>query len=87
MESENGKLFLGGVSQETSEETLIDYFGKHGEIKECEILRDRATGKGRGFGFVTFTDQSVADEVLKHEHIILGRTVRPGYLSAFGIVH
>ncbi|PSS21207.1 Heterogeneous nuclear ribonucleoprotein like [Actinidia chinensis var. chinensis] len=75
METENGKLFVGGVSQETGEETLIDYFGKYGEIKECEILRDRATGKGRGFGFVTFTDQSVADEVLKHEHIILGRKV------------
>ncbi|KAL6963475.1 hypothetical protein U1Q18_012004 [Sarracenia purpurea var. burkii] len=75
MESEHGKLFVGGISQVTSEEALKDYFGKYGEVKECEILRERFTGKGRGFGFVTFADVSLVDKALQDEHVILGRPV------------
>ena len=76
MEGEPGKLFVGGIAQETTEETLKNYFGRYGGVKESKIIRDRNTGNGRGFGFVTFEDPSVANNVLRDKHVILRRTVR-----------
>ncbi|XP_057481486.1 heterogeneous nuclear ribonucleoprotein 1-like [Actinidia eriantha] len=75
MEGEPGKLFVGGISQETTEETLKNYFGRYGGVKESKIIRDRNTGNGRGFGFVTFEDPSVVNNVLRDKHVILRRTV------------
>ncbi|KAF5961136.1 hypothetical protein HYC85_002345 [Camellia sinensis] len=75
MESEHRKLFVGGISQETKEENLKEHFIKYGEVIESEIIRDRTTGNGRGFGFVTLADLSVVATVLQDEHIILGRKV------------
>ncbi|XP_059639658.1 heterogeneous nuclear ribonucleoprotein 1-like [Cornus florida] len=67
------KLFVGGVSQETTGETLKEYFSKYGQVREYEIIKDRNTGSGRGFGFISFTDPFVVDGVLQDEHIILGK--------------
>ncbi|KAF8410258.1 hypothetical protein HHK36_002783 [Tetracentron sinense] len=75
MDSDRGKLFVGGVSRETSEDALKDHFNKYGEVVESVIMRDRSTGNTRGFGFVQFSDPSVADKALQDKHVILGRTV------------
>ncbi|CAN1790328.1 Heterogeneous nuclear ribonucleoprotein 1 [Linum perenne] len=50
MESDLGKLFIGGISWDTDEERLNEYFTKYGEVVEAVIMRDRATGRARGFG-------------------------------------
>ncbi|CAN0878044.1 Heterogeneous nuclear ribonucleoprotein 1, partial [Linum grandiflorum] len=70
-----GKLFVGGLSWDTTEETFSNYFSKFGEITDAVIMLDRHSGRPRGFGFVTFSDSVVADRVLKQEHIIDDRTV------------
>ena len=44
-----------------SSETVRDYFAKYGAVANCELMLDRATGKSRGFGFVTFDDKEVRD--------------------------
>ncbi|KAJ1441290.1 RNA-binding domain superfamily [Sesbania bispinosa] len=75
MESDLGKLFIGGISWDTDEERLKEYFGKYGEVIEAVIMRDRATGRARGFGFVVFADPAVAERVIMDKHIIDGRTV------------
>lgn len=75
MDSERGKIFVGGISWETNEDTLKDHFNKFGEVVETVIMRDRGTGNARGFGFVLFSDPSVADQVLQEKHVILGRMV------------
>ncbi|KAL5178051.1 Heterogeneous nuclear ribonucleoprotein 1 [Glycine soja] len=75
MESDLGKLFIGGISWDTDEERLKEYFGKYGEVIETVIMRDRVTGRARGFGFVVFGDPSVAERVIMDKHIIDGRTV------------
>ena len=75
MESDLGKLFIGGISWDTDEERLKEYFGKYGEVIEAVIMRDRVTGRARGFGFVVFADPSVAERVIMDKHIIDGRTV------------
>ncbi|XP_054819557.1 heterogeneous nuclear ribonucleoprotein 1-like [Prosopis cineraria] len=75
MESDLGKLFIGGISWDTDEERLREYFGKYGEVIEAVIMRDRTTGRARGFGFVVFADPAVAERVILEKHMIDGRTV------------
>lgn len=75
MEMDSGKLFVGGISWETTEERLIDYFQTFGEVVEAVILKDRVTGRSRGFGFIVFASASVAERVLKGRHVIDGRAV------------
>ncbi|EPS59033.1 hypothetical protein M569_15778, partial [Genlisea aurea] len=75
MEMEQGKLFIGGISWDTNEDRLKEYFGAYGEVIEAVIMRDRATGRARGFGFIVFANPLVAERVVKEKHIIDGRTV------------
>ncbi|KAI9109065.1 hypothetical protein K1719_020020 [Acacia pycnantha] len=75
MQSDNGKLFIGGISWDTNEERLREYFGFFGEVVEAVIMKDRTTGRARGFGFVVFADPTVAERVIKEKHIIDGRMV------------
>lgn len=75
MDTDQGKLFIGGISWETTEEKLRDYFKAYGEVAETVIMKDRATGRARGFGFVIFADPAVADRVVNEKHTIDGRTV------------
>ncbi|KAJ4725217.1 heterogeneous nuclear ribonucleoprotein 1-like [Melia azedarach] len=75
MESDLGKLFIGGISWDTDEERLKEYFRRYGEVVEAVIMRDRATGRARGFGFVVFADPAVAERVIMDKHMIDGRTV------------
>ncbi|OAY41113.1 heterogeneous nuclear ribonucleoprotein 1 [Manihot esculenta] len=75
MEMELGKLFIGGISWDTNEDRLRQYFQTFGEVVEAVIMKDRATGRARGFGFVVFADPSVAERVVMEKHLIDGRNV------------
>ncbi|MBN3274916.1 MSI1H protein, partial [Polyodon spathula] len=51
-------------------EGLKEHFRKFGDVKECMVMRDPVTKRSRGFGFVTFVDQTGVDKVLaqpRHE--------------------
>ncbi|MEZ4449161.1 MAG: RNA-binding protein [Nannocystaceae bacterium] len=52
------KLFVGGLSWNTTDEGLRAAFSPFGEVVEAKIVTDRETGRSRGFGFVGFTDAS-----------------------------
>lgn len=75
MQSDSGKLFIGGISWDTNEERLKEYFSSFGEVIEAVILKDRTTGRARGFGFVVFADPAVAEIVITEKHNIDGRLV------------
>ncbi|KAF8401964.1 hypothetical protein HHK36_012915 [Tetracentron sinense] len=75
MDSDQGKLFIGGISWDTTEEKLSEYFGSYGEVSQTVIMRDKITGRPRGFGFVVFSDPSILDRVLQEKHTLDGRTV------------
>ncbi|GLT42116.1 hypothetical protein SLA2020_161360 [Shorea laevis] len=75
MDSDQGKLFIGGISWETGEDKLKEYFGHYGEVLQTVVMRDKITGRPRGFGFVVFADPEVLDTVLQDKHTIDGRTV------------
>ena len=75
MDSDQGKLFIGGISWETSEEKLGEYFTQYGDVLQTVVMKDKTTGRPRGFGFVVFAEPSVLDRVLQDTHTIDGRTV------------
>jgi len=76
MDSDKAKLFVGGISRETTEDTLKHHFTKYGDVLHSTISFDRTTRIPRGFGFVTFSDISSAHNALQDTHLILGRKVR-----------
>lgn len=72
---EPGKIFIGGISWDTDEERLREYFNTYGDVIEAVIMKDRNTGRARGFGFVVFADPAVAERVVREKHMIDGRIV------------
>ncbi|KAJ8043522.1 RNA-binding protein Musashi-like 2 [Holothuria leucospilota] len=73
-----GKMFVGGLSWNTSTDTLKDYFSKFGEVRECTIMREPESKRSRGFGFVTFVDPLAVDKVLQSgDHRVDDKKVDP----------
>jgi len=60
------KLFCGGVG-DTSDEDFRSYWQQYGELDDCAIVRD-ASGKSRGFGFVTFKEMAAVEWALSNPH-------------------
>lgn len=77
------KLFIGGLSWNTTNESLLDAFSKYGETTECKIVMDRDTGKSKGFGFVAFESQASADAGLEGmaNQMLDGRTIKVDYAT------
>lgn len=70
------KIFVGGVSQDTSSEEVKAYFNQFGKVEETVMLMDQQTKRHRGFGFVTFENEDVVDRVCEiHFHTIKNKKV------------
>ncbi|GER27630.1 RNA-binding protein [Striga asiatica] len=54
------KVFVGGLAWETHKDTMSNYFQQFGEILEAVVITDKATGRSKGYGFVTFRDADAA---------------------------
>jgi RNA recognition motif-containing protein len=59
----------------TISESLKDYFSQFGEVSECTVMRDGASGRSRGFGFLTFKDPKCVNTVMVKEHFLDGKIV------------
>jgi cold-inducible RNA-binding protein len=72
------KLFVGGLSWGTNDESLRAAFEAFGEVTEAKVISDRDTGRSRGFGFVTFADDADGEKAIKEMdgQEIDGRSVR-----------
>ena len=70
---ENRKLVILGLPWQTDEEGLQQYFSQFGALEEAVIMKDRLTGKSRGFGFVTFLHHNDAQQVAVTDHQVDGR--------------
>ena len=68
----DNKLFVGNLSFNTTENDLQDMFAAHGSVTEANLMMDRATGRPRGFGFVTM---STAEEAQKAMEALNGQSV------------
>jgi cold-inducible RNA-binding protein len=72
------KLFVGGLSWGTTDDTLRDAFASYGDVQEARVITDRDTGRSRGFGFVSFGQDDDADQALNalNGAELDGRTIR-----------
>ncbi|XP_034550172.1 heterogeneous nuclear ribonucleoprotein A3 isoform X2 [Notolabrus celidotus] len=72
------KLFIGGLSFETTEESLRAHFEQWGTLTDCVVMRDPNSKRSRGFGFVTYAAVGEVDEAMKSRpHKVDGRVVEP----------
>ena len=60
----NNKLFVGGLSFNTTENDLQDAFAAHGGVAEINLITDRMTGKSKGFAFVTMNSPEEAEKAI-----------------------
>jgi len=58
------KLFVGSLAWATDSSGLRTAFERFGEIEEAQVINDRESGRSRGFGFVTFTEEGPAQEAI-----------------------
>lgn len=79
------KIFVGGLSWETTQDSLKTYFEGFGTVTDVTLKTDVNTGKSRGFGFVTFADASSVSQVLSTTtHMLDGRKIDPKVAQAKG---
>ncbi|KAH8243801.1 hypothetical protein KR032_010231 [Drosophila birchii] len=77
-----GKLFVGGLSWQTSSDKLKEYFGMFGTVTDVLIMKDPITQRSRGFGFITFQDPSTVEKVLKVPiHTLDGKKIDPKHAT------
>ncbi len=72
------KLFVGGLSWGTTDETMRTAFEAFGQVREARVILDRETGRSRGFGFVTFQDDASAAKAIAQMNgaMVDGRSIR-----------
>lgn len=61
---DKNKLYVGNLPWSVTNETLAEMFSEFGEIVEAILITDRATGRSKGFGFVTFADPAAAENAI-----------------------
>ncbi|KAM7197619.1 glycine-rich RNA-binding protein 4 [Naviculisporaceae sp. PSN 640] len=72
------KLFIGGLAWHTEEATLREKFEQFGAVEEAVVVKDRDTGRSRGFGFVRYTNDEDAQKAINSMNNVEfdGRTIR-----------
>jgi len=73
----NTKLYVGNLSFETENADLETLFGAHGEVKTVNVIRDRDSGRPRGFGFVEMSSESAVDTAIEslNQSQFMGRNI------------
>jgi hypothetical protein len=71
------RLFVGGLSRSTTQESLAAAFAQYGPVADAFIVTDRDTGDSRGFGFVTMKDRKDASKAMEEldDSELDGRTI------------
>lgn len=84
-DSDARKIFVGGLSWESTVEDIKTYFQRYGEVIDVNLKTDLNTGRSRGFGFVLFKDVSSVDKVIADKsHILNGKNIDPKRALAGG---
>mmetsp|Transcript_3095 Transcript_3095/g.5573 ORF Transcript_3095/g.5573 Transcript_3095/m.5573 type:complete len:556 (-) Transcript_3095:101-1768(-) len=68
------KLFIGGITRDTTTKQLRDHFSQFGRVLDCVAMR-QADGRPRGFGYVTLDSSAAADAAMAVPQMIDGRVV------------
>ncbi|XP_058098482.1 UBP1-associated protein 2A-like [Magnolia sinica] len=60
------KLFVHGLGWETTSDKLSSYFSKYGELEDCNVVVDKASGKSKGYGFLLYKHRRSARKALRN---------------------
>ena len=66
-------IYVGNLSFNVTEEELKEAFSEFGKVERVNIIKDRSSGRSKGFGFVDMPDSSEAEEAIK---VLDGRNLR-----------
>ncbi len=71
------KLFVGNLSYNTSGEDLKDLFSQFGEVISASVVKDRDSGRSRGFGFVELPEREQGEAAIAqlHDQEFQGRNI------------
>lgn len=71
------KLYIGGIPYSTSEQELADAFAKAGTVVSAVIIKDKMSGRSKGFGFVEMSNSDDAKAAIDmwHGKEFSGRTL------------
>ncbi|OAD70222.1 hypothetical protein PHYBLDRAFT_95547, partial [Phycomyces blakesleeanus NRRL 1555(-)] len=77
-------LYVGNLSWNTTDDTLREAFSAYGTVESSIVMRDRDTGRSRGFGFVTYSSDSEAQAAIDalNEQELDGRRIKVNMASA-----
>lgn len=64
MEENKNKLFVGGISFDSTEDSLKELFGKAGTVESATIITDNMSGRSKGFGFVEMSSPEEAQKAI-----------------------
>lgn len=80
------KLFIGGLAWHTEEGTLRQKFEEFGPVEEAVVVKDRDTGRSRGFGFVRYAQEADAEQAISAMNNVEfdGRAIRVDKASDSG---
>jgi len=69
------KLYVGNLPWSIDDNGLKELFTSYGDIEEAVLIKDKFSGRSKGFGFVTFTDDAAAQKAIAemHEKDVEGR--------------
>jgi cold-inducible RNA-binding protein len=59
------KIFVGSLPWATTSEDLQSLFAKYGSVLRADVLKDKMTGRSRGFGFVEMENDAEADKAIQ----------------------
>jgi len=59
------KLFVGGLSWDTKEDSLRNFFSQAGNVVSATVITDKFSGRSKGFGFVEMSSEEEAKEAIK----------------------
>ncbi len=58
-------IYIGNLSYNTTEDTLKDLFTAFGSVESVKVIKDRYSGRAKGFGFIEMPSNSEADQAIK----------------------
>ncbi len=59
------RLFVGGISYSTTNEQLAEFFAQYGKVESVNVITDKYTGQGKGFGFVEMATEEDAQKAMQ----------------------
>ncbi|KAI6157412.1 hypothetical protein BKA82DRAFT_9260 [Pisolithus tinctorius] len=80
----SAKLYVGNLSWNTTDDSLYEAFGQYGQVIDSIVMKDRETGRSRGFAFVTYgtTEEAQAAINALHDQELDGRRLKVNMANA-----